>query len=815
MEKDLVEVKPNKGLSGVTGAEDTQSKSNKMTEYNEHSASDKSIRVISFNGKQAEWAVWETKFLAKANRRGFKKVLLGIDKVPKDSEEIDLSDDEGKKKQSLREANERLYEELLLSIDGNEKTARVAFNLVKLAKTKDLADGDASLAWKRLKEKYATKSTQTLLRLKKKFVNSKLELKTDPEEWITDLEDLRAQMMDQDYIMDEKEFHMHILNNLPDTYEIVQRELERKLDEDLSTVEIQTELKLKFQRMHPNKVDDENEDVGLFAGGFKGHCHNCGQQGHKSTNCPDRKENTNYIGGKRFRGKCYHCGKTGHKKSNCWDLHGKPDQANVATTSHGNAEVTLCMNEVTMKAKEMNMDEWTWIGDSGASCHMTNNDTGMYEVQTIQDEITIGNGKPLIATKIGKLKVDIMQKDGSSMEVTLTGVKYVPNLFCKLFSITKALEKGLNIGNDGKQIYLKTNNFKLTFDQVFNTATGYILGIKMVQQARDISQLNLESGKAININRYHELLGHVGIEALKNTANKMDLKLTGKFIKCEDCALSKVRQKNLNKDLVPRATKKGERFFMDISSIKYESLGKAKFWLLLIDDATDYCFSFFMKQKSDLSKTVRDLVSNLKAQQDIKVGIIHCDNASENKKLETDSKKDGLGLIFEYTAPNTPQQNGRVERKFATLYGRVRSMLNWARLTKDLRGKMWAETANTATDHEAMIVYPKERMSSFEKFFGKEAPYARCLRTFGEMAIIKNHEKIKGKLTDRGKVAMFLGYPKTSSTETFRFLNLKTMKIVLSRDVIWINKNYGSWKGLTSTSTTLISVRKILVFVNI
>ncbi len=70
---------------------------------------------------------------------------------------------------------------------------------------------------------------------------------------------------------------------------------------------------------------------------------------------------------------------------------------------------------------------------------------------------------------------------------------------------------------------------------------------------------------------------------------------------------------------------------MDISSIKYESLEKAKFWLLLIDDATDNCFSFFMKQKSELNKTVRDLVNNLKAQQGIKVGIIHCDNASENK----------------------------------------------------------------------------------------------------------------------------------------------------------------------------------------
>ena len=59
----------------------------------------------------------------------------------------------------------------------------------------------------------------------------------------------------------------------------------------------------------------------------------------------------------------------------------------------------------------------------------------------------LGNGKPLMTTRIGKLKLDIMQKDGSSREVTLTGGKCVPNLFCKLFSITKALEKGLNIGN--------------------------------------------------------------------------------------------------------------------------------------------------------------------------------------------------------------------------------------------------------------------------------------------------------------------------------------------------------------------------------
>ena len=105
-----------------------------------------------------------------------------------------------------------------------------------------------------------------------------------------------------------------------------------------------------------------------------------------------------------------------------------------------------------------------------------------------------------------------MQKDDLSREVTLTGVNYIPKLFCKLFSITKALEKGLNIRNNGKRSHLKMDNFKMTFDQVFEIVTGYILSIKMVQRARDIIQLNLDARKSININQYHELLGHIGIK---------------------------------------------------------------------------------------------------------------------------------------------------------------------------------------------------------------------------------------------------------------------------------------------------------------
>ena len=95
--------------------------------------------------------------------------------------------------------------------------------------------------------------------------------------------------------------------------------------------------------------------------------------------------------------------------------------------------------------------------------------------------------------------------------------------------------------------------------------------------------------------------------------------------------------------------------------------------------------------------------------------FIRCDNASGNKKLQEICEKEGFGIQFEYTTPDTPQYNGQIERKFATLYARVRSILNSARVPKEMRSKLWAE----ATTQENMYVSETKSMSSFNKFYGK------------------------------------------------------------------------------------------------
>jgi len=120
---------------------------------------------VEFNGTKKDWPAWSTKFLAKARRKGYKKIILGDETIPKDSETLDPSTDQDKI--DIREGNEAAYEELLLAMDTSTKKGKVAFQIVKKCKTSDLKDGDSSLAWKSLVQKYQPKTVSTLVNLKK------------------------------------------------------------------------------------------------------------------------------------------------------------------------------------------------------------------------------------------------------------------------------------------------------------------------------------------------------------------------------------------------------------------------------------------------------------------------------------------------------------------------------------------------------------------------------------------------------------------------------------------------------------------------
>ena len=151
----------------------------------------------------------------------------------------------------------------------------------------------------------------------------------------------------------------------------------------------------------------------------------------------------------------------------------------------------------------------------------------------------------------------------------------------------------------------------------------------------------------------------------------------------------------------------------------------------MVDEATSRCWSLFLKAKSDLKDQVIPWIRIIQKNHGVQIKMIRCDNAGENNSLEASiqATKD-LTTKFEYTAPDTPEQNGVVERKFQTLYAKVRSALNGARLSKDLRNGLWAHFAETMTKLENLLVDQGGDKCPYEKFDGALPKFSKFLRTF-------------------------------------------------------------------------------------
>ena len=850
---------------------------------------DKTIRVIVFSGKQADWQIWSAKFLARARRKQYKKILVG--EVILEGDKYD----ESIEKESLkkwRELNDIAYEDLILSMEGNTEAGKVAFQIVRGARSELFKEGDAALAWKRLRNKYESKSAPSRLNLKNKFVNSKLKTaREDPDVWLTNLESLRVQLAEAESFMTDTDLIEHVLNNLPKEYENVVLKLEDRVgakENPLTIEELREALNLRFERMNGNQrghIRDE-KDAALFAGGFKGRCVKCGKYRHKGIGCRvntrNKKQgnndkynnkNRNHMNnrwrnnrnesnhGQKGNFKCYYCGQEGHKSYNCsqrkqdeqegklsgtrnkmnedmansaqdierstkyefdrqsdvllmitekmtydqaeqllalrgeesededledrnsdmlWDcvklaaeyrtnpeipedkqqdwayavyeklehirincveevqfnifninqlLRQKRCQRFLYSTIKALHEASIevlrdyyidkiskrdlvigrlkgringleirleqcrqmyekvtnnqpeeeeeeeeeigdCMNpdcnsrgvvhtlcdecgkdtgciydrKIQWKEEKMTRDDVAlpttefkrgrvaeknlFIADSGASCHMVHSDQGMFDTQEIDDEITVGNGNIIRATKIGKWKGILKMPNGIRQEITLDEVKYVPSLApYNLLSLTKAISRNWKIGNQGKVLTIEKDKTKIYFDKLMATRSGFVCATVIEPQTgREIAQSALHPGQKINTEIFHKRIGHVSETSTRNTAHYYGITLTGKLPSCEECALAKAKQKSVSKVTPNSASKKkGERLYMDISSIRTTSFGGAKFWLLVVDEATDFCWSFFMKNKSDTTEHMITLLKTLQG-QNINVKLIRCDN---------------------------------------------------------------------------------------------------------------------------------------------------------------------------------------------
>ena len=299
--------------------------------------------------------------------------------------------------------------------------------------------------------------------------------------------------------------------------------------------------------------------------------------------------------------------------------------------------VNMVMNlETAMKIAE---EEDLWIGDSGASSHMMGSEEHVFNKKVISGSMRTANGAHMKMLCEGDINVDIITKNGDVTSGTLR-VKVIPGMKQKLFSFTQAMLGGWSMqGGQTKQGELfiaptHEDHKPIIFDRVLKVGNSVLLAAKMVIRNPEEVNAAIVNGKQSK-EHFHRVTGHAGGHHLMDATTKYyKVNLTGKVNKCLSCSLEKIRQKNIPKKYEDKSKNPGETMYLDISSMRKPSMGGRQHWVMLVDEATKYKKSFFLKKKNEQVEPIIDRIKALKARHEIQVKIIRCDNTGENKVLE-------------------------------------------------------------------------------------------------------------------------------------------------------------------------------------
>ena len=138
--------------------------------------------------------------------------------------------------------------------------------------------------------------------------------------------------------------------------------------------------------------------------------------------------------------------------------------------------------------------------------------------------------------------------------------------------------------------------------------------------------------------------------------------------------------------------------------------------------------------------------------------------------------------------------------------GRSRAMMLTAGMSQQDKRKFWCEVISTATKLDNIMVRKERTKPPFTLFYNDEPKYMKFLRSFGEMAVlaISDGKKMRSKLDTRGRTGIFVRYADDHAGNVYRFINIQTKQIILSRDIQWLNSFWKEYKKRRDDSKKLV-----------
>jgi hypothetical protein len=273
---------------------------------------------------------------------------------------------------------------------------------------------------------------------------------------------------------------------------------------------------------------------------------------------------------------------------------------------------------------------------------------------------------------------------------------------------------------------------------------------------------------------WHFRLGHLSHSRMTRLHTKFPYVILDQNGVCDICHLAKQKKLPYSSSF-SKANAAYDVIHLDIwGPISIKSIHGFSYFLTAVDDYSRFTWIILMKHKSETRQHVINLVKMIKTQHNHDVKIIRSDNGPEFLMHDFYSSH---GILHQTSCVESPQQNGRVERKHQHILNVARALLYQSNLPKHF----WSYAVLHATYIINRICTPVLNDKSPYEMLFDTLPDLNELKVFGSLVYASTLNVHRTKLSPRGRKCIFLGYKQGVKGSILFYLDSKD--IFISRNI--------------------------------
>ena len=286
---------------------------------------------------------------------------------------------------------------------------------------------------------------------------------------------------------------------------------------------------------------------------------------------------------------------------------------------------------------------------------------------------------------------------------------------------------------------------------------------------------------------WHRRLGHPSREVLLYLPHSLGVKCDLNKDKEDSCEIFFRAKQTRNQFYISNSHAKDafDLIHCDIwGPYRTPSLCGAHYFLSIVDDTSRATWVYLMKDKSEASKLLKGFIAMVRNQFHKGVKVVRSDNGSEFTSGPMQHFYCENGILRENSCADTPQQNGRVERKHRHILNMARALRFQANLPIQFWGECVLTAAYLTNRTPSKLLKGK---SPYEILFDCKPSYSE-MRIFGTLCFARHSPRAKDKFASRSKRCVFLGYP--FGKKGWKVYDLETQEIFVSREVKFCEDKY-------------------------